>query len=161
MVDLGCGDFHIMGQVLKVVREKGFACDYTGIDVVQDLISHHVEEFGDADTRFLCADASAPDTMLPDGDILIVREVLQHLTNADIAKILAKATKYHYILDTEGIYEGQGVRYNLDIKTGPYTRANKISGVYLEQPPYNKRNIVHLLRVPEDGAVIRTSLIIQ
>lgn len=161
VVDFGCGDFHIMGQVLKVVREKGFACDYTGIDVVQDLISHHVEEFGDADTRFLCADASAPDTMLPDGDILIVREVLQHLTNADIAKILAKATKYHYILDTEGIYEGQGVRYNLDIKTGPYTRANKISGVYLEQPPYNKRNIVHLLRVPEDGAVIRTSLIIQ
>lgn len=161
IVEIGCGDFNIMRQVLASVAEQGGVCDYTGLDVVQTLITHNIATYGAENIHFRCADASAPGTVLPDGDVCIIRQVFQHLTNADIARILEKAEKYRYLLVTEHICEGSGVKYNLDKIAGAHIRLYELSGVYLEQPPYSKQNIVHLLRVPESGGIIRTSLVIQ
>ena len=161
VVEIGCGDFNIMQQVLARVAAQGFVCDYMGLDVVQTLIAHNQEIYETEHIHFASGDASKEDMTLPDGDLCIIRQVLQHLTNADIACILEKTKKYRYLLVTEHIYEGAGVQYNRDKIAGAHIRLFELSGVYLEQPPYNKRNIVHLLRVPEDGGIIRTSLVIQ
>ncbi len=161
IVEIGCGDFNVMGQVLGYLWAKGYPCDYAGIDVVPDLVSYNESVFSRPGVHFSCADASQPETELPDGDLLIIRQVLQHLPNEDIAQILEKAKKYHYLLITEHIYEGDDVQYNIDQPVNFDTRLPKHSGVYLEQSPYNMQNIVHLLRVPQVGGMIRTSLVIQ
>lgn len=161
IVEIGCGDFHVMQQVLSKVAAQGTFFDYTGFDVVRALIKYNQETFGAEHIHFQSGDASAPGIELPEGDLCIIRQVLQHLKNADIMRILAKTKKYRYLLVTEGIYEGPGVRYNLDKIAGAHIRLYEFSGVYLERPPYSMQNMVHLLRVPEDGGMIRTSLVIQ
>jgi hypothetical protein len=161
IVEIGCGDFNIMGKVLGALWADGYTYDYHGFDVVPALIAHNQTVYGRPHVDFSYADASAPDTVLPDGDLCIIRQVLQHLTNADIAHILEKTEKYRYLLVTEHIYEGEGIQYNRDKIAGAHIRLFELSGVYLEQPPYNKHNIVHLLRIPEYGGIIRTSLVIQ
>jgi len=72
-----------------------------------------------------------------------------------------KTQKSRYILVTEHIYEGDGVKYNLDKKVSGNIRLNMLSGVYLDKPPYSYSNIVHLLKIPSAGGVIRTSLIVN
>jgi len=161
IVEVGCGDFNIMKQVLGDIEKSGISYDYTGMDVVSDLISHNDEVFGTKNIHFRCADASDPETDLPDGDILIIRQVLQHLSNRDIKRILAKTRKYRYLLITEHIYEGPGIRYNLDKPVGPGIRLSQRSGVYIEKFPYHMKNVTHLLRVPQYGGTIRTSLVTQ
>ena len=108
----------------------------------------------------MCMDASE-DVALPKAELLIVRQVLQHLNNESIMKILDKATKFHYVLITEHIYTGEDVVYNVDIPIVGPIRLSKKSGVYLEKPPWNCRNIVHLLDISGYGGSIRTSLIIN
>lgn len=90
IVDLGCGDFWIMRHVLEALSNAGYNFFYTGIDVVEDLISYNAERFKHPNIRFLCRDVTTDNEPLPDGDILIIRQVLQHLSNADIKKSLTK-----------------------------------------------------------------------
>ena len=138
------------------------AYSYRGIDVVDDLIEHNKKTFGDENTTFECIDVSQDGVMIPEGDLLIIRQVLQHLSNADIQKILQKSFRFKYILVTEHIIEGPNVIPNLEIpQVGFTTRGSIGSGVYIEYPPYNYKNVVHLLKIYQYGAPIRTSLIIN
>ena len=161
VVEVGCGDFNVSRQILGNLQSQGFSYDYRGMDIVEDLITYNSKQFGTDAIHFSCGDASAPQEKLPDGDLLIIRQVLQHLSNADIAQILEKTKKFHFLLITEHIYEGEDVRYNLDKKTGNHTRLNACSGVYIEQAPFGMQHVVHLLRIPDSGGVIRTSLVIS
>jgi hypothetical protein len=80
---------------------------------------------------------------LPQADVCLVRQVLQHLPNKDIKAVLAKLAKYEAVFITEGypmIEEGPinpdlplgaGVRFNLQTGRG--------RGVELDKPPYNER----------------------
>ena len=166
IVDLGCGDFWIMRHVLGILAQRNYNFFYTGIDVVEDLINHNAANFGDLHIRFICRDVTTDDEPLPDGDILIIRQVLQHLSNADIKKILSKADKFKYLFITEAIYDSADAVYNADMASGNSIRLFYKSGVYLEHAPFNYKNIVHLLKV--DGGnllnvpcIIRSSLIIN
>ena len=153
--DIGCGDFNIMGAVLA---DK--PCNYLGIDVVEPLIERNIEKYGSESIRFKCMDASVEGVVLPSADLLIIRQVLQHLCNADIKRILAKVSgKYRYMLITEHIYQGDDVVYNLDKPSDGGIRLKRKSGVYLDKEPYSFANIKHLLAIPSAGGVIRTSLI--
>ena len=164
IVDLGCGDFGIMRHVLSAFSEAGYNFFYTGIDVVADLIKYNAERFRHPNIRFICRDAAADNEPLPDGDILIIRQVLQHLSNADIKKILDKASKFKFLFVTESIYDGADAVRNIDFKASNYTRGALKSGVYLEHAPFNCKNIVHLLKLQGKngvGDLIRSSLIIN
>ena len=161
ITEVGCGDFFVMSQVLSQLASKGYEVEYAGLDVVDALIEHNIEHFSSDKIHFLCEDAAKNNDDLPPGELLIIRQVLQHLDNKSILKILSKTTKYKYVLVTEHIYEGEDVKYNVDKRVNESTRLNMFSGVYLDKPPYNYKNIVHLLKVSEDGGVIRTSLIIN
>ena len=103
---------------------------------------------------------------MPDGDILIVRQVFQHISNSDIKKILDKAKTFKFLFVTESIYDAADAVHNVDKPANSHIRLYNKSGVYLEHAPFNIKNIVHLLKV--DGGVlsgiqsiIRSSLIIN
>lgn len=161
IVEIGCGDFYIMNRILLMTAKYGMQVSYSGLDVVEDLIKYNNNKYGNDNISFFCADAISDSCHMPEGDLLIIRQVLQHLDNASIMKILDKISGYRYVLITEHIYEGKDAIFNVDKKIDESIRLNMLSGVYLEKSPYNYKNIAHLLRVPEDGGIIRTSLIIN
>ena len=163
ITDLGCGDFWIMRHVLSTLDKNNYNFFYNGVDVVEELIDHNNKTFGRANVKFHCMDA-AQDNELPFGELLIIRQVLQHLGNADVKKILSKTSAFKFIFVTESIYGGEDAVYNIDINASNGTRCSFKSGVYLERPPYSYKNIVHLMKVPGPnvaGVVIRSSLIIN
>lgn len=146
VAEIGCGDFSIMRQVLKQVDVQ-----YTGMDVVPDLIAHHQENNANAKTQFIVKDAiSEP---LPETDLLIIRQVLQHLKNNQIAQILAKLGQFKYVIITEHLPVTEDVEYNLDKVTGPHIRMRMNSGVFIDQPPFSLQNVSVLLEYREDDPV--------
>ena len=164
IVDIGCGDFWVMRHVLELLDQNNFNYFYTGIDVVEAVIKHNAETFKALNKRFICRDAAADNEPLPNGELLIIRQVLQHLSNADIQKILAKATHFKFMLISESIYDAPDAVHNVDMNAGGSIRIRQKSGVYLEYPPYEFKNIVHILKVPDGnkrGVAIRSSLIIN
>lgn len=159
--DVGCGDFNIMNNVLKQLQKECVIYDYLGIDVVESLIERNNKLFGSDNCHFMCLDITDPSVELPKKDLLIIRQVLQHLNNESIMGIIKKMKSFKYSLITEHIYDKEVAHYNLDKTTNLYTRVDKMSGVYLEKEPFNCKNIVHLLSVPCEQGIIRTSLIIN
>ena len=94
------------------------------------------------------------------------RQVLQHLSNADIKKILNKAEKFKFLFITESVYDAPDAVPNIDKQADNQTRVHLKSGVYLEHAPYNFSNVVHLLKVKGGvlgnvQSTIRSSLIIN
>ena len=166
IVDLGCGDFWIMRHVLGALSQNNYNFFYTGIDVVANLIKHNAEHFRHPNIRFICRDVTIDNEPLPDGDILIVRQVLQHLRNADIKKILGKSGNFKFLFITESIYDGVDAVHNIDMQSSGGIRLYSKSGIYLERSPFSYKNIVHLLKVPGGvlsgiQSTIRSSLIIN
>lgn len=154
IVDIGCGDFHIMQQVLAAWPEVDH---YVGVDVVDGLVARNQEKFGTERIQFVALDASDDRVELPHAELCIVRQVLQHLDNAAIGRVVTKLRPFRYVLVTEHIYEGEGVIYNLDKPANGDIRLSRLSGVYLEKPPYNLP-LIHLLKCKQLGGVIRTSI---
>jgi SAM-dependent methyltransferase len=80
LLDAACGDFHWMSQLSLPVDE------YVGVDIVPAMIRRNNAEFGNATRRFICLDFCKD--MLPRVDAILAREVLVHLSYADIFKAL-------------------------------------------------------------------------
>lgn len=131
VVDLGCGDFRVGGKLADL------PIDYTGIDVVPGLVARNTTSFGTDRVRFLCRDITVDP--LPSADLCIVRQVLQHLSNDQIARVLERLHPFPYVLVAEH-HPARLLRPNLDKDTGADTRIDFDSGVYLEHPPFNLRN---------------------
>ncbi|MGB3149636.1 MAG: class I SAM-dependent methyltransferase, partial [Maribacter sp.] len=125
--DLGCGDFNIGKELVKYSKK------YIGIDIVPDLMEHHKKKFKAENLEFHCLDIAKDD--LPPADCVLLRQVLQHLSNVEIQQVLEKLTDFKYILLTEHIPEGDFTP-NLDIISGQGIRLKKQSGVNLSAPPF-------------------------
>lgn len=140
VADLGCGDF-VVGSKLHMEKLK-----YIGVDIVDDLIKRNQEQYGTADIKFLCLDIISDE--LPDAELCLIRQVLQHLSNSQIISILQKTKKYKYILITEH-YPNPSVNFspNKDKSHGPDTRIYDNSGVCLDLPPFNMRISKMLLEI--------------
>jgi SAM-dependent methyltransferase len=132
VVDLGCGDFTVGRKIAAL------GVDYTGVDVVPALIQHHCAQYGSERVRFMQLDIVKD--ALPEGDLCLIRQVLQHLSNEQIAKILPKLARYRHVLITEH-YPAPGTRAvpNLDKTHGHDTRLEDDSAVFLDQPPFSVR----------------------
>ena len=126
--DLGCGDFNV-GKALVQHTEK-----YSAIDIVPDLITRNKKIFQAENLEFHCIDIASDE--LPSSDCAILRQVLQHLSNAEIQRILEKLSAFDYVIVTEHIPEGNFTP-NVDIISGQGTRLKKQSGVNLLAPPFN------------------------
>lgn len=131
IVDLGCGDFRV-GRLL----ETSGGVHYTGLDIVPDVIRYNQEHFGSANVSFRCANILEDE--LPEGDLCLIRQVLQHLSNDQVAAVLARCSQYRYVVITEDVYTGAAAAApNLDKPHGWDTRTCSRSGLYLELPPFS------------------------
>jgi hypothetical protein len=102
VVDMGCGDWRCgvitYGPLLPL--------KYTGYDVFQDIIDANNKKYPNDHWKFeklnCCAD---PERMVA-GDLLVIKDVLQHWTDFEITwtlKWLIASKKYKYILITNCI----------------------------------------------------------
>ena len=126
--DLGCGDFNV-GKDLVKYTEK-----YIAVDIVADLIEHNKEKFKEENLEFHCLDIAVDD--LPAADCVILRHVLQHLSNDEIQSIVSKLAHYKYVILTEHVPEGDFIP-NKDIISGQGIRLKKQSGLNLLAAPFN------------------------
>lgn len=126
--DLGCGDFNIGKELVMHTRK------YVAVDIVSELIAYNKEKFKDENLEFHCLDISVDD--LPAGDCAILRQVLQHLSNAEVLRIVSKLTDFKYVILTEHVPEGDFTP-NIDIVSGQGIRLKKQSGISVLAPPFS------------------------
>ena len=154
IVDIGCGDFNVGGQL------AGLASRYIACDIVPELIARNTERFADINNvEFKTLDAVTD--ALPVGDILLVRQVLQHLSNADIALVAAKIAKFDTAYITEHFPHPENWRgANIDMPHGADIRLLRGSAVCLDKPPFNLGGTyLEVLSVPDTshlGGFIKT-----
>ncbi len=126
--DLGCGDFNIGKQLVQHSKK------YVAVDIVPDLITHNKEKFKASTLEFHCLDIAKDN--LPSGDCAIIRQVLQHLSNAEVQSILRRLIDYKYVIITEHLPEGDFVP-NKDIISGQGIRLKQQSGLNVLKEPFN------------------------
>ena len=131
VVDLGCGDFNI-GRQIRAGCGRYVACD-----VVPELIKHNKQTFSDLAVDFLCLDIVADE--LPGGDVAFIRQVLQHLSNAQIQSVLIKLKAFKYIVLTEHLPSENAFTPNLDKGAGDDVRPHRVvpSAVVLTEEPFS------------------------
>jgi hypothetical protein len=152
VTEIGCGDF-------AVARQYADDCtNYLGLDVVKGLIERNKRMFGNDRIKFRLCDATKQ--QLEPSDLCIIRQVFQHLSNADILKILSNHQSKALLL-TEHLPARHDLRgVNRDKKSGGDIRAQFGSGVFIDRPPFNQNAEVLLDRPFEtDGSRLVTWLI--
>lgn len=131
--DFGCGDWgfsHLMDWS---------SVEYFGIDCVNSVIQKNHTKYSSPNIHFYLYHENVG----MGGDLLILKDVLQHWSNADIVSFLDKnATRFNYILITNT--QSQSFD-NEDIETG------QTRGLSVKFEPLKKYN-------PEILAVIQTTI---
>jgi hypothetical protein len=156
LVDLGCGDFNIGSQL------RPYCGKYTACDVVPDLISRNQTKFSNFDVDFRCLDITHDE--FPDGDVVVLRQVLQHLSNGQILKVVPKLYRYKFLVLTEHLPADSDFPPNIEKPTGAMVRVASRSGVVLIQPPFNLKARSEKVICSNDRAVghypssVRTTL---
>lgn len=130
VLDLGCGDFFIGRQIADACAH------YIGVDVVPSVIEQLRAKHGSSRIEFQCLDITHD--LLPAADVCLIRQVLQHLSNKQIAAILRRLNQFKYVIITEHFPNPQEFQTpNIDKVPGPGTRVAFGSAVMLDQPPFN------------------------
>ena len=152
-VDLGCGDFCVGAQIRPLCNK------YVACDIVPELIEFNRQKYKGLGVDFKVLDMTS--ARLPKGDVVFVRQVLQHLSNRKIARAVKKlCSRYKYLVLTEHLPDLQDFEHNLDKLVGPDIRMARNSGVVLTSPPFNVKPKYErkLCQVPESGGYIVTTL---
>jgi methyltransferase family protein len=134
-VDGGCGDFEVGSRIAPIFDR------YLALDVSPRIIGINKRRY-DALTKrnvtFAVADLMAGP--LPSADLVLIRQVLQHLSNAQIVKILAnlESSIWRRVLVTEEVpHQGSSSVPNLDLSShSAGTRVALGSGVYIDRAPF-------------------------
>lgn len=123
VLDIGCG----VGWTAPLVDWMG--AHYIGIDVVDEVLESAVRAWqGNCQATFFKRDAI--EEPLPGADMVILKEITQHLDNASILKLLAKiGPTSRLVLHTTAV---TGRMQNEDIAMG------ETRGVDLWRQPFNK-----------------------
>ncbi len=154
-VDIGCGDFQVSARILSRV---GRPLDYTGLDVVRPLIEHHNQTHAGPSRRFICCDASSEP--VPQGDLGIIRQILQHLSNAQAKAILEQAARtFKAVVIVESL-PLEPKSPNLDIGHGVTTRVALGSGIYIDEPPFSLTPAAEFDSPHTPTELLRTSLVV-
>jgi SAM-dependent methyltransferase len=138
VADLGCGDFRVGSMIAP-------ACSrYTGVDIVEPLIAQHRKQYGNGRVSFECLDITKDD--LPRAELCLIREVLQHLSNAQIKAIMTRTRIYPLVLVTD-VQPTDTSRYrtNGDKVHGASSRIIHQSVLRLDQAPFRIANITQVL----------------
>ncbi len=130
VLDLGCGDFNVGAQLV------GHTKRYIALDIVEELINYNKTKFKSSNLEFHCLDIAKDD--LPSADCVILRQVLQHVSNAEIKSIVEKLYDFKYVVLTEHLPHDD-FSPNIDIISGQGIRIKKQSGLDLQAAPFYLR----------------------
>mgnify|MGYP000730902732 CR=1 FL=1 len=122
---------------------EAIASTFTHRDAVRDKF--RIEVYGEIKEK-----DSVEIKDLSKADCVILRQVLQHLSNAEIQSIVEKLNNFKYIILTEHLPEGE-FSPNKNIISGQGIRLKKRSGVNLLSPPFN-------LKVKEEAKLLLFNL---
>ena len=129
-LDLGCGDFSVGVEFCSLFK------DYQAMDVAKNVIKENKAIYKSKNVRFSVLDLTSG--QIPSTDVIMVRQVLQHLSNTEIKKFLKNIEgKFKYLIVTESLSKSVFFKPNKDINTGPSIRIHEKSGVVLEKQPFN------------------------
>ncbi len=166
IVEIGCGDFNVSNSILNKLNSVKHIYSYVGYDVVKPLVSRNNFIFGSSAVRFICKDSSTG--KIKGGDLLLIRQVLQHLNNNSIKQIVQKFKNYRYIIVTEHQASekyGNLIKPNIDQPAGESIRLRFKSAVYLDKDPYNCNVDSKIFEIPQwiygMEAFINTYLIVN
>ena len=152
-VDLGCGDFRVGSRIVDSFDP------YIACDVVPELVHFNQQYWRHLPVEFRVVDLVKDE--IPTGDVLILRQVLQHLSNDDISKFTQLLPQgFSYLLVTEHLPSKNDFLANKDKVSGADIRLGSGSGVVLTKPPFNLnyKSAKTLLSVPQFGGSIVTTL---
>lgn len=136
IIDIGCGDW----QISKNINWNN--TKYLGIDIVKDVIDKNLKKYSSENINFICEDILKSNN-LPDAECYILKDVLQHLPNEKIFKILKilSSKNYKFIiivsdtsvinLNTIDIFEG--LYRPVDISKKPYNIQYFLKKSYIEK----------------------------
>lgn len=122
VVDLGCGDW----QFSRLIDWSGV--QYCGLDIVRSVIDRNTERFSMPNIEFRLFSGDFDD--LPDADLLISKDVLQHWSNESVSAFLPTLKRYRYNLMTNCV-NPKGETENVDIEDGGYRYLD------IRRPPFN------------------------
>lgn len=132
VVDLGCGDWRI-GELMD-----WSGVDYVGVDVVPEVIEANRRRDTPDNVSFVCLDALVDD--LPEGDVLVVKDVLQHWPNADVVRLLdAAEERFTFTVVTNDVSsKSHPAKVNSDIALGDWRPVD------IERAPFDRVAIDHV-----------------
>ncbi len=112
IVDVGCGDW----QFSRLMNFDGI--DYLGLDVVPSVVARNAERFGGPGRRFAEMPATLED--VPGGDLLLMKDVLQHLPDASIMAFATQLVpRFRWALLTNS-FEKLATPRNIDTVAGGF-----------------------------------------
>ena len=126
ILDLACGDFNWMRYVVDKIPSS-----YLGVDIVNSLIEKNKLKYENDKVKFTTLDVVNDE--IPSANLVICRDVLFHLPNEDILRIINKIvdSPSKYLLITNHIAMETDSFENIDISTGDFRRID------LFKPPFN------------------------
>lgn len=129
LLDAACGDFHWMRDI-----ELGLI-QYTGIDVVPDLVAQNQHNYSNEIRKFINLDITEDD--LPCADVILCRDCLVHFSLRHIISTIRnfKRTGSQYLLTTTFT----SLLKNKDVTTGGWRPLN------LQLSPFNFPEPVELI----------------
>jgi hypothetical protein len=118
LLDAPCGDFNWMREV-----DLG-GIEYTGADVVAELVERNRQLYGGEGLRFVVADITRDE--LPRADVVLCRDCLVHLSFKNVRAALRNfkrsgstyllATTHTNVLENEEIVTGDWRMLNLELR---------------------------------------------
>ncbi len=130
ILDIPCGDFLWMNQVMKIRPE----IRYQGIDIVNQIIKNNKNKYIHKNIEFECEDILNFKTDKK-FDLLLMRDFFIHINNSEIQIILDKIKKWNINYFAS---ESYSVEKNFDVLTGKHRKINlKINPFNLSNPIYS------------------------
>jgi len=83
ILDMPCGDFSWIQDLVK----KNIKINYTGYDIVKDIITHNNKKYSSNKIKFLCKDI-INEKNFNNFDLIFIRDFFIHINNESIQKIL-------------------------------------------------------------------------
>ncbi|SOS47008.1 SAM-dependent methyltransferase [Tenacibaculum dicentrarchi] len=150
--DLGCGDFNIGKELVKHTKQ------YIAVDIVPELITYNTEKFKIPNLTFQTLDIAKD--ILPTADCVILRQVLQHLSNDEVQKVVTKLADFKYVILTEHLPSVEFIP-NKDIISGQGIRLKKKSGLNILKAPFNfqmkeKKELLSVVLEDKKGIIVTT-----
>ena len=143
-VDTSCGDWFWM----KFIRSQ-LDCNYTGIDIVSDVIQTNITNYSNDTTRFINGDFINVLKTMEDKsiDLLLCRHTCEHLPTEYVLELIkeAKRTSKYLLLTTKTTDSESPINKDLILTPSPYRPIN------LHLPPYSLLLDEYLIERIYDG----------